>query len=52
MVDTNKNLSSLIGQIEEELSNSNFPFKVDIVHLSDFAESYRPSFEKDKLRFQ
>ena len=44
-----KNLD--LGKLMEILQNSNFPYKVDIVHFSDFAESYKPSYQKDKIRF-
>ena len=35
--------------IQETLENGNFPYKVDIVQSKDFAESYRESFERDKV---
>lgn len=32
---------ALLGSLEERLVESNFPYKVDLVHLPDLAESYR-----------
>ena len=40
-----------VPEIQESLQKSNFPYKVDIAHISNFAESYRPSYEKDKVVF-
>jgi predicted nucleotidyltransferase len=37
--------------IRDELRDSSFPFKVDLVHLSEFAESYKPSYKKDRVPF-
>ena len=48
MVESKDDLSSLISQIEEFITNSNFPFKLDLVELRLFAESYRASFDSDK----
>jgi predicted nucleotidyltransferase len=41
----------LVATIQEKFSNRNFPYKVDLVFLSDFAESYKPGYEKDKIKF-
>ena len=41
----------LVGQIQESLIESSFPFKVDLVLLQDFACSYRARFESEKVRF-
>ena len=51
MVDSTTDLSPEVGHIRERLDESNFPFKVDLVQLSEFAKSYRPGFEKDKVQF-
>lgn len=40
-----------VGRIKDFLSASNFPYKVDIVILSDFAQSYRAGYERDKQKF-
>ena len=49
MVESKEDISSLVSQIQETLENGNFPYKVDIVQSKDFAESYRESFERDKV---
>jgi uncharacterized protein len=49
MIDSSLDLSLELGKIREQLSNSNFPFKVDLVLLSEFAKTYLPQFEKDKV---
>ena len=51
MVESDDDLSSEIGRIRQELENSNFPFKVEIVPLREFASSYVPGYQKDKVRF-
>lgn len=40
-----------LGALREKLQNSNLPFKVDLVLLSEFANAYRPSYEKDRVLF-
>lgn len=42
---TNINLFAL----HEIAQKSNFPYKVDLVHYNDFAEAYKPGYEKDKV---
>jgi len=49
MVDSEEDISLLVSKIQETLENGNFPYKVDIVQSKDFAESYRESFEVDKV---
>lgn len=49
MIESDTDLSSLVSQLQEQLTNSNFPFKVDLVELRDFAESYREGYQKDKV---
>ncbi len=39
MVESTRDLSKHLNQIKEKLQNENFPFKVDLVQLSEFAES-------------
>lgn len=51
MIESDMDLSSLIGAIKEEIANSNFPYKVDLTALNDFAQSYLKSFNKDKKVF-
>ncbi|MBC7531164.1 MAG: nucleotidyltransferase domain-containing protein [Oligoflexus sp.] len=49
LVDASVDLSSLIGSIAEEMEESNFPYKVDIVESQRLADSYRASVSKDKI---
>lgn len=51
MVESSLDLSSQINRIIEFFSQSNFPYKVDLVQLSDFAESYMEGYQKDKIQF-
>ena len=39
-----------IRSCEQELSETHFPYKVDIVFLHQIAESYRESIEKQKIK--
>lgn len=39
-----------IGQVQEEFEESRLPIKIDIVRYQDFAEHYRASYDKDKIR--
>jgi hypothetical protein len=41
--------ATLIASIREQLSTGNFPFKVDLVSIDDFAAAYRQNFEQEKL---
>lgn len=52
MVEGPESLRAEIGQIREALSNSNFPYKVDLVLRSDFALSYVPQYESERIRFK
>lgn len=51
MIQSNTDLSREINYITETIIESNFPYKVDIVQLKDFAESYKINFEKEKIKF-
>lgn len=42
---------ALIGNIQEEIQSSNFPYKVDLVLFEDFAESYKENYFKDRVPF-
>ncbi len=50
MIESPHDLSIIIAQIQETLTNSNFPFKVDIVEFKNFAESYKSGYQRDKVR--
>jgi len=41
-------LSQELGPLSEFLSNSLFPYKVDLVQFSQFAESYKPGYLTDR----
>ncbi len=51
MIESSQKNDALIGLIIEELENSNFPYKVDLVHFSDFADSYKKSYLNDHVIF-
>lgn len=51
MVESDKDLGREISKVSEVLSNSNFPFKVDIVELRNFATGYLSSFQKERLKY-
>ena len=51
MVESDTDLNSKIGFIKETLTKSNFPLKVDLVQLVDFAQSYKKQFETEKIPF-
>lgn len=41
-----------LGAIQEKLETGNFPLKVDLVWYGDFAESYKPGYQKDKAPWE
>jgi predicted nucleotidyltransferase len=49
MVEATTDVSNVIGQAREAIIESNFPYKVDIVDLRDFAAEYRSNFEREKV---
>lgn len=51
MIESKEDVSAIVGRIEEILENGNFQYKVDIVQSKNFADSYRASFEIDKVEF-
>lgn len=51
MIEGNGNYSRLLSQLQEQLSESNFPYKVDLVEFRDFAESYKPGYHRDRRRW-
>lgn len=48
MVESSSKDKLKIPDLQENIQNSNFPFKVDLVHISDFAESYKSSYLRDR----
>ena len=51
MIESVSDFSKEIGEINELLIESNFPYKVDIVQEKDFADSYRAEYLKDRVHF-
>ncbi len=51
MIEARANLSREIGKILERLQEGNFPFKIDLVQLSDFADSYKTNYMQERVRF-
>ncbi len=51
MVVSDQDLSSIIGNITEQLIKSNFPYKVDLVEYRNYADSYKVNYEKEKVGF-
>lgn len=47
-----KALNAKIGAIRENLVESNFPYKVDLVLFSEFADSFKPGYLQDKKLFK
>lgn len=44
-------LEGLVSQIQEKVTQSNFPYKVDLVFLEDFALSYKANYESEKTHW-
>jgi predicted nucleotidyltransferase len=40
--------STFLGEIQEQLENSNLTIKVDLVSTDNLVDSYQPSVERDK----
>ena len=51
MVESELDLSRQISMLKEKMSNSNFPYKVDLVEYKYFADSYKKLYEKEKVQF-
>lgn len=51
MVESPADLSRAVAALKEVFEESRLPIKIDLVELRDFAESYRPGFEKDRVAF-
>ena len=51
MVESSIPVSKFVSQIQEQLMNSHFPLKVDLVEYCHFAESYKSGYLKDRVRF-
>jgi predicted nucleotidyltransferase len=51
MVEADKDLAALVGQLQEQLTQSNFPYKVDLVEFKHFADAYKAGYLRDKSPF-
>lgn len=51
MIENGVHLDKEVAALREFLTNSNFPLKVELVQWSEFADSYRKSYEQDKKIF-
>lgn len=51
MVESDPAINLNLPAFHEKIQNSNFPYKVDLVHYSDFAEAYKNGYENDKVAF-
>lgn len=51
MVESSSDLSNLINKILEKVSNTNFPYKMDLVQINEYADSYKDGYIKDRKRF-
>ena len=49
MIEADQSLSKELGEIKNQLENSNFPYKVDLVEYKDFADSYKEGYLKDRV---
>ncbi len=49
MVHAESDLSEDVSRMDEFLQNSNFPYQVDLVEWSQFSESYKPGYLKDRI---
>lgn len=52
MVEAQVNLGAIVAEILEQLIESNFPFKIDLVELRHFAQSYCDSYHREKVLFR
>lgn len=52
MVESTSKEQLNLGELIERIQNSNFPYKVDLVHISDFSENYKDSYLKDRQQFK
>ncbi len=51
VIDSESDLSGILGGVEETLIESNFPFKVDLIQKKNLANSYKKNFEREKILF-
>lgn len=51
LIESEIDISNVLGEIKEALINSNFPYKVDIVLSKNLANSYKKNIENEKVAF-
>lgn len=51
VIEDKEGVAEILGSIDENLINSNFPYKVDLVLSSRVARAYLDTIEKEKVIF-
>jgi len=51
MIEADNDLSALIGELQEQLTQSDFPYKVDLVEFRHFAEAYKAGYLRERRLF-
>lgn len=51
LIESEIDISKVLGEIKESLINSNFPYKVDLVWSKNLASSYKQNIENEKIAF-
>jgi len=44
-------IEKILSEMRERLTESNFPIKVEIVRLDQFAAAYKAGYEQDKVKW-
>jgi len=52
LIESADDLTATLGDIEEQLIESNFPYKVDLVLEKNLAEAYRTSYLNDRVLWE
>jgi predicted nucleotidyltransferase len=52
MVEAKEDLSALVSLLQERLTESNFPYKVDLVQFRHFADAYKAGYLNDRVPFR
>lgn len=51
MVESSRDLGPELADIRQQLSDGNFPYKVDLVERRHFAKAYEPGYLRDRKPF-
>ncbi|NOX76778.1 MAG: nucleotidyltransferase domain-containing protein [Gammaproteobacteria bacterium] len=51
VIESDIDVTTTVGKIEENLIESNFPYKVDLILEKNLADAYRPGFLQDRVLF-